>query len=1065
MRKLLIIFIVIAVLLLLPLGLMRSERSLLFLAYWAIDNFTEFRLELKKPVLRPLAGRISASEIHLYPKADDGPPFVSVLDFSGDVNAADIYRGNLAHSQLRAGQVTIYSSKNDQTSDPAPMEWLEYLSWLPTQLSVGQLHVVTVSHNTLIFPLRELNGHRYDGKSFRATAGAQYEGEPLDIVLNIIALREQEQTTGIDVAANFSAPGTGSEIELRGELRGSLQDVTYNFHLDADYRKVERFLEGFNSRNRLRGALTVRANMSGNTDGFELSDALFELNNMPEYGVEAHGEMNYRFDGQSSISLQSAGELNSMEAMAQWLDIDLRPFGRALASAKIRGSLANPVIEDLILRSENSNGLVVNLRGSLNLQRGDLEKNRVRIDAHGPALSTLSQWTGPLPHEPGAFTVSGLIIKADTGLRVDNLIAELGSDQDLLLRLEGQATTGDLSQAQGLEALESVDLTLSVYSPDSRHLSPYVPAGLPAGFEVTGNVSIVGTGPKLQIESGVIKAESSDIVASLTPTSGTLRPQQEQLLSNFSGDISVYLSDTSALSQFFSTPVPVLGEVAGTGQIIQNQQSFSLQNIQIAMESEGAKLKTKGKIADLAHLDGLSLRGEYSGIRSNDLLSTAFQSFNYSGDLAEFHGSFQLQGNNNKWSLTDFTLSSSGDDSPLIVDARGQLQDFTGKVEARLKADYQLRDPALLESISGLRTRAAKGELELNSSNGITEASGNSTIGETNIRYQGKISHGDGNIRALTLVLDSPMLTLEDLGLQAKADTSSSYNPSEQLEDLEPGERFERALAQAPRFDTDVTVNLDGISGENTNIESFHLHFTGQEQRYTLRRLSIAYDQSQSEARGIIDLNARPPFVSLAVDAVAVPIDTLATDLGLDLDVSGIANLRGGISSQGTNPKQLLAEVDGNIGLALQDAVIEGAAYDVLATDLLAWFYSGAALEESTRIDCTMGQFVLVDGVAKSDSLYIETRKMVATGSAKLDFGKQSMDLKFTPRSKTRKLQVPSSIRIRGPFNDPKVIISPVTAAFDAYAEVLSLVPQMARRIFGGDRRRKSQRPCDPGSR
>ena len=235
MRKLFIVFLVLTVLLLLPLALMRSERSLLYIAYWTVDTFTDLRLEIKQPVLRPLAGKVSASEIHLFPKADDGPPFVSVLDFRGNISAADLYLGTLEHSRLQAAQVTIYISSRDKTSDPAPMEWLQYLSWLPQELSVDQLHVVNASRSTFIFPLRSLSGNRYNESSFEATAAAQYEGEPLDIALNITALREGEKTTGIDLAADFIAPETGSQVELLGELRGTLQDFTYDFNLTVAF--------------------------------------------------------------------------------------------------------------------------------------------------------------------------------------------------------------------------------------------------------------------------------------------------------------------------------------------------------------------------------------------------------------------------------------------------------------------------------------------------------------------------------------------------------------------------------------------------------------------------------------------------------------------------------------------------------------------------------------------------------------------------------------------------------------------------------------------------------------
>ena len=74
----------------------------------------------------------------------------------------------------------------------------------------------------------------------------------------------------------------------------------------------------------------------------------------------------------------------------------------------------------------------------------------------------------------------------------------------------------------------------------------------------------------------------------------------------------------------------------------------------------------------------------------------------------------------------------------------------------------------------------------------------------------------------------------------------------------------------------------------------------------------------------------------------------------------------------------------------------------------------------------------------------------------------EKMDITITPRSKSRQLQVPSSVRLRGSFDDPRVTISPVAAAFDAYAELITLLPRTIMKIFGAKRReKKSRRPCE----
>ena len=93
--------------------------------------------------------------------------------------------------------------------------------------------------------------------------------------------------------------------------------------------------------------------------------------------------------------------------------------------------------------------------------------------------------------------------------------------------------------------------------------------------------------------------------------------------------------------------------------------------------------------------------------------------------------------------------------------------------------------------------------------------------------------------------------------------------------------------------------------------------------------------------------------------------------------------------------------LEGSVALALDDATVSGAAYDLLMSNLLAWLATGAS-EKTTTFDCSMAQFDIRSGVAISDSLYIETPRMVATGKARINLPARTIDMRLKPRSRTR---------------------------------------------------------------
>ncbi len=109
-----------------------------------------------------------------------------------------------------------------------------------------------------------------------------------------------------------------------------------------------------------------------------------------------------------------------------------------------------------------------------------------------------------------------------------------------------------------------------------------------------------------------------------------------------------------------------------------------------------------------------------------------------------------------------------------------------------------------------------------------------------------------------------------------------------------------------------------------------------------------------------------------------------------------------------------------------------------------------------------MARFDFDLGNARTENIFIETQKMIATGEATLDLVNSEIDLSLTPRSKSRQVQIPSTVRVRGPMSNPRTIVSPISAAADASAEALVLIPNLAFKLFGIKRDSKKRiRPCE----
>ncbi len=305
------------------------------------------------------------------------------------------------------------------------------------------------------------------------------------------------------------------------------------------------------------------------------------------------------------------------------------------------------------------------------------------------------------------------------------------------------------------------------------------------------------------------------------------------------------------------------------------------------------------------------------------------------------------------------------------------------------------------------------------------------------------------------------MAHLADLGLQASDTQETDYRPAHQLNKETGDTSLPRLLESLPRYPIDLRITLGSLQGEATRFDNINVHLTGSGTTYLLEQFDFNYDGAPAEIRGIVDVSLDPPGVSIAGQAQAIPLNTLSRDLGIDTDISGSLNLRGGISAQGATGKDILGQLDGSVAFALENATVEGAAYDVLATGILTWLFSGAALEKSTYIDCTMAQFALNDGVARTEDLFVESPNMIATGVGTFNFPERTLALTLTPRSKSRSIQFPSSISLRGDMASPRTSVSAIAATLDISAEAMLFVPKLLLKVFGGGRSKESaRRPC-----
>lgn len=266
-----------------------------------------------------------------------------------------------------------------------------------------------------------------------------------------------------------------------------------------------------------------------------------------------------------------------------------------------------------------------------------------------------------------------------------------------------------------------------------------------------------------------------------------------------------------------------------------------------------------------------------------------------------------------------------------------------------------------------------------------------------------------------------------------------------------------------PAFPMHFSLRSGQVVGPLSLLEDLSLAIDTEPGRITLSELDTRYAGGELIMRGNIDYRISPTAISLAGRGIRVPLGALTEDMGLQQNVSGALSFQGGLVTRGSMAADWRGNLQGRVSTALNDVTVSGAAYDLLMSNLLAWLVKGAS-EKTTTFNCSMAQFDIAAGVARSDSIYIETPRMLATGKASIDLPLDKLDVRIEPRSKTRAFQFPSAVHLKGSLSDPQLRVSPLQASADLSAQALLLLPSLTLKLFGLNGPDNPYRPCETES-
>ena len=172
-----------------------------------------------------------------------------------------------------------------------------------------------------------------------------------------------------------------------------------------------------------------------------------------------------------------------------------------------------------------------------------------------------------------------------------------------------------------------------------------------------------------------------------------------------------------------------------------------------------------------------------------------------------------------------------------------------------------------------------------------------------------------------------------------------------------------------------------------------------------------------------LDGSVATPVLALRIGSKALDLGSLLAEFGVTNILEGTATLDVALKGQGGSAAAIMASLNGHGRLVMGEGRIRTRNLDLLAGGLSQAARSlFAEKSEWTIVECIVGDFTIVDGLATPEFMAVNTEHVLVFGEGSANLAKETLDIKLTPKPKTTTLNVSVPVKVGGTFVTPTFV-------------------------------------------
>ena len=230
-------------------------------------------------------------------------------------------------------------------------------------------------------------------------------------------------------------------------------------------------------------------------------------------------------------------------------------------------------------------------------------------------------------------------------------------------------------------------------------------------------------------------------------------------------------------------------------------------------------------------------------------------------------------------------------------------------------------------------------------------------------------------------------------------------------------------LQQLRELDSEWHVNAKHVYTDAGELGDMDFTMTVRNGRLVLDDFSaVGADGSRITGTGEIDASRDPAFTQLHYTAEQLNYGQLLAQAQVTELVKGHVDATLDLSGTGNTRREFLSSANGRVILVGGPGELGSRDLDLWAASLVRTMLSEEwKKQDVTRLNCVVARIDVQDGVARTDSILIDTERITIAGSGTLDLDNEELDLLLKPNPKDATLvSLASPARVTGPLASPK---------------------------------------------